>query len=784
MKLEIKPRLASPQHPTGESVENLRPAFGGFENVCAPRTYTNLAGWRPLCPSDPTAPDGEWLFARGSSLVFATPGKDMQNVEGSLPSAPTSAEATADGILVMTSQGPFRIIKEDGSRRLESAVPSFPAARINMVFKGPVMQSVGERKLSRTYLAGEQFAASDIERLGADFTGAYASLASQAAGAGLFIQPVLVRCHYYDAAGRLLHRTSPVLVAPEADRLCGGRGLYTADGQTVRPYNLEINAYAMEVCVDADPSGMVARVEVCTTPQFHPWATGKCTVTPNRTWTAGQMCTVTLPGASRGLSASHSAGSCARVGAAVAHMEQLLRPAAQLGAPGGAGISDTVANPFGEGAAGESQILEKALGSKTVHVNPMEVSLTIPHTFGAGACGRDSDTTLWGNLRAFRYGGASPREFAADTDREDWTADAAVWMSDGSVVRRSFSGSGASPKLVWPLVAYPAPDAVHMSMIVRAGRIFRAFDAPLTPSACGRYSIWISPTLAPVEMDSVPCYAPSNATDNGLSYPGALAVAHSGLPLTARSIIDSGCPAIAALSPLGGSDGNWEFGRCRFIAAGDGGVLSVAWESGSGRAAVRSLWSGPCRALTWSPEGVYCATARGLLRINSSSRRMSVIDPTPCTGVAWLPHTAQVVANTGATLRFYSPSTGHGYWESASDGGELAGSSGRVFLINSENLTVLDRDGLQQQPFRLKAVSPLPAPERIDRVHILARGQGTLRCTVSDGDCTLATLTFTGSPDLSPALRVWGPVVENLQVEISGAGKWNIRGIRIWTKKP
>ena len=667
------------------TVSNLRPAAdGALAAIGADVSLPPYAGWKPLLRlTDGRLP--RYLMCRGGDLAVATLSATSGPVPMAdrLPSAPTAVFTSADGTVhVVCAGGVFELTDNDGTYGLRPAVRPFPTARLRASGVMELSVGVGERKLSRNYGTGWSLGGTDLRAVTSDFEEAYVKLASEAAGMGRYVQPVLARCAYYDAAGHLLHRTAPTLVsAPEGAQLADGITLHNSDATTIMAYSIKTSTFRIAAEVEADPEGRVARVEVEVSPQFHSWSPTAPTIfTPVRDSTQG-IGRLTPGGAV-------TAASAVSVLAALSRIDDICHIAAALGAPGANGVSVTVANDLGTDIAAEAKAFAAALSRPVKAVSPMESLLSAPHSFGAAAMARSGGLYLWGGIHAVRYGGFSPAEYASDDRDGAWRALTVTYFGNGRrAVQASFEGSAGAPSAFGPLVCYPSPDATRMSVIIYSGGVTRRADYELRPTADGRWSAAVAAGLKPVVPAVVSSALIVDTESADEDFADSLAVSDAGTPLRLLSASRSGCGAVAATAAVGGSDSSWEFGHHRFVAGCHGGLLSVAVSGADRRRltlrALDSRGTALPQSLCAGAEGVYAAVEGALLLVGNEARRVRQIRNETFDTLSWDGTRGELTAIKSDGARVFVADRKHGsYRRTGLDGCSAATAGDARFFVS------------------------------------------------------------------------------------------------------
>ena len=529
--------------------------------------------------------------------------------------------------LAMTADGPVGIAMDSRGEITAGDLPGdYPAVRLRAVDSGTVSVAVGDRTLSRTYDNGS-LSAADLRDIVGDYESAYCRLASRCAEAGVFMQPCIARCKYYDLQGRLIHVGPPVLLMHSSGiQLAEPAGLFSADRRTIGSYDITASVWSLAVDFDDRTDPRVASVGIYLTPLFHPYqpdAAGNA-VLGRRDSTDAPFCRVSLPGRGDALSAD-------MVDRAIARLDSIEFLFRTVPLPFGSGYGtlrfDAGADPD---CAASMRRLRAALARRVTPAAREEVMCSVPHTFSAALCCTSSEAVAWSGLSAIRFAGYSPLELTVGNEEGDWRAIEVVRFADGAALVSRASFSGRVPSHIAPLMSYPAPDAVSIHLIIYAGGKNYRNDFALHPDASGRHAVWISPSLKPVPLAEASAVQEVEADVRTVDFPHTVAFAPLADPLDLRVFRRLAAP-VTAMAPRGAGNESWDFGRVRFILGTRAGILSAVVDLDKAKLSLRTLDSRPvARADALVPDGrgtVYAvAGAEGALLAISPQGRVSAFD--------------------------------------------------------------------------------------------------------------------------------------------------------------
>lgn len=594
METTLYPSLVNPfGGRPGHRVVNLRLAEGRgrharMEAVPACAVLSSGAGLTPLCSI------GSYLVGADAEnyLIALDVNADSASPTGvHLPGEALCAVASAPGeTTVMTTDGPARVVADaGGSVRVYDESASYPPVSLRAVQVGAVSAQVPRRKLSATFASEQKLSAADASGLLDDYRNAYLRLAADAAANAAFLQPVLARYRLLDSYGMVLFTSPAVILSLPCVTQCAGPAEVMCDPVDgyASAYDMVLNTWRIEVGIPAQPATRVAAVQVLVSPQFHPLGggSGVCNLVREG---GGYTARVVLPGVSAGIGVSRS-GTEATVMAAVARMDSIAVPALRINNPfTGAARSVEVAFTPEVDADATAKSLRAALEGSCPYTEYEKVLLSAPHRFTAMCGATDGISTVWGSPSVFRFGGWHPAIFASNYADESWSAVVTVRFANGHRVTRLYGGTTGAPTTLGPVMSYPSPDAVSMSISISSGAKVRRFDCLLTPDASGCQSVFVAPDGKPIVPEETEIIDFDEECDDTVDLPGIIAVAPAHSPLAVRACLHSGCGMVRAMAASPGSEQSWEVGRSRFLAACAGGIVSVSAPSdGKGRMSVR-----------------------------------------------------------------------------------------------------------------------------------------------------------------------------------------------------
>lgn len=597
-----------------EGVAELRPV-GQASAVNLPAGWDVLRTW-----------NNEAIVTKGLSIGVLRGGK-VDECGERLPGEARCALPAGERLLVMCSEGAAYY---DGER-LEEATRDYPAASLCGVDDVELSVTVGARQLSQSYTGGT-LAKRDADALTADMGDAYCRLCGEAAGQGVFLQPVLARYRLVDSCGRELFMSPPVLLMhSEGAQCCGSAALTSADRMVVDSYNLTAKSYHVELMLPAEDVAEVSRMEVLMTPLFHPYDEGMkgSAVLGRVSGASDDFVRVGLAGRQHGLGTVYRNNAARIIMNAIARIEQLEERVAVVERPFGGEARRIALNIAIEADPREdTRKIKRAMARAVKSRSHTATMLSRPHRLTAGCAATSSGAVAWGNVGCRRYCGYNPAIFASAVGDGAWRTLATVEFAPGKGVKRSDSGDGLSPQRLGPVLCYPAPDARRLTVISYHNGTNHKQTFELTGEASGRYAVYISPTMKPMELPACsPTVTVDIADDEGLSFESTVAYSSVEQPLDMIALSDTGS-SVVAIAGRAGSDHSWDFGRSRFTLGCRSGVYSAGVSLATGATGLRSILSRGIErpdAMATGPDGEVYVVHDGIVLVPRSGamRRIS-----------------------------------------------------------------------------------------------------------------------------------------------------------------
>lgn len=634
-RLNFAPKKAMQQF-TSLALQNLRPMGGGaLRPALSPVPEDIPSGWRPLTT---LAVEGSsrMLAANGSRIGIVSRGQVAEPI--TLEGIPLCVAPTVDGVIVMTRRRSYRFTL-DSNFRLQAILPGVASAPLLIARAAePQEFSVAPVTLSRAYTSGEEFTAADRSRIAAAARSFYRS-ASQSATA--LWQPVIAYARGIDREGNEVFSTEPVLLShPDGQALAPSFNLLSADSRTTAQLDIDIPCYTLELALPAGggfAGAGVHTVEAYVSPLIHCVdIQGEITIQRPRRAGAAHFCSVAFAPSAF---SPRIPGASAAMASLVAHARELCRHSQSLRVD----ASTAAVSLQADSIIAPDKIIArlKQIGAKAVEkVSYVEAYLSRPHAFTASSVATSSDTFVWAGLEVDRFDGWDPRAYAVKTAAKSWHAFIKIDFADGSSRVKSAEGIDNAPMAFSPVLSYPAPDAVAMTIVTMvAGQGVFSGRFALSPDVAGRRSVYVSPTLEPIVLSDVEeAYVIPTPTTRRLDFTENVAIGHADSPLslTASCRLTSG--AVNAIAPMHFGQSSWDYGRTRFYVFTTRGIHMLSCDA-SRRNLSLSLIDNRIVNGHWAltdTEGGLAAIASGDIVLLKGSKVSRIADIPDATSLCWV----------------------------------------------------------------------------------------------------------------------------------------------------
>lgn len=543
--------------------------------------------------------------------------------------APTEGEVTCvqpidDGFIVMTEgKAPRRFEcyaddeEEGGLIFYETELfPDLPPLSIVREDLGTSTAELPTLTLGSSYTTNSQHLTdSDREKIDKAMREAYVNLTDGALLRGRYVQPVVARYRLIGEEGRVLYTSAPVVVTPNSG-LQGVKTTLHLTGEGFRECHIApltatefVPAIRHTRPADAAWDLLVRSVRLEVSPQLHPYSAILPGYNAKSASTASQLTMwATLPGLDP---LRKYADVDTRMAIFVANI--LDNP-------------DTTMHPMATAPDTLTElqqlrtIYNLVLPVATEEEDQLAVQLSTPHTFTAATSARSGDLIAWGDLTVNPYHGYPLPEMAISVPSATGSLPTAahVSMHDGSsVVSTAVMPKSGQPQLS-PLVTYPSPDAVSMTLL--AGD--KALTLPLKATPGGRMAYYLAPDLRPMQLtEEREGFAVPSASPRKRRYPSAVALCPVATPFTPTAVSYGDGTRLAALLPAMRHSNSFTVPSARFYLFGLGGISSMTLSDSRRRVNMSLLDSRPvtsASAVTPIAGGVAVLAGGALVTVTGS----------------------------------------------------------------------------------------------------------------------------------------------------------------------
>ncbi len=588
----------------------------------APAELRVADGFRPLALLDA---DDTYLVYNGSQVALMSADGNMAGPAVTLDSEPLCVAPGGDDstITVMTRSKAYTLLRTT-LQTVDVSTAALPCIRA--VAEVAVNATLPAVELSKVYSHGDNMAATDSARLATAAKNLYEDLDSNVRGTNRYWQPVLVRIRALGAGGRTLFESEPQLVChPTTPEWAGYLSLSAgSDGKTTNQLEVEVPTYSLHLHLpDAAALSPVTAYEVLTSPAIHHSdPTRRVAVAVSRRAGTQTLCTVTFsPGV---LDSPAPAARPSRLIALIGRMPMIESPlvripyselhtTSQLELPALAALSP-------ENAV---KLLEKALATNVVPANETDALFAAPNSFTASTMACSADTILWSGIRVNRFEGHDITHFAAAVADKPWQAYIEVRFDDGSTVVRAASGTSGAPVQLGPVLSYPSPRAVAITVAVAVtGQTLRKAGYTLSRDPSGRRAVYVHPGMRPFELPAAEgIYRVPDAVGDALVYDDRILLSNATAPTTAIASIRVSDCRINALAEARFGQSSWDFGRVRYYVFTTRGIYLLS-AAGSRQSMSMSLIDNRVidspYALAHTEKGLAAVASGDIVLINGS----------------------------------------------------------------------------------------------------------------------------------------------------------------------
>lgn len=553
------------------------------------------------------------------------------------PGDVTGARMLSGRLLVILSpSGVMEVEVNDNSLEWKGSADGCPDFRFEVYDLSVRQVSIAGRRLGGSYGEGSsRLNASDSSVMIRDAREAIGAVMDEAARRGLFAQGVLARYRLRDHEGRTLFVSVPVLLThPRGLNFIDEcQAIMSEDGKSYDDWTLQAGEFRvglrMPDTVEYDWGRLVSDVVVEMSPPVHVIGRENGGACELRARAAGGFSVVYRPGgapSSVGTAPDRASGVIETM---LAAGDTLFSRVAVVGAPfGRGGMRVAVDPPVTMCGDLDSQIA--AISAPERHSFPpltmSEALVRLPNRFGAASVARCGTNVVWGDITVSRYAGMPCDVLAAETADESWEGMVVTEFTDRTVVVRRCGGETGAPVSLYPLICYPSPDAVKITVTVKTASGLRKGEYPLHSALSGCCSLWMSDDSRYNRLEVAQGdLQPAVSTGTSVRMSGALVVTKGGDMGSVTAVLPSASAGrIAALVEMPRRGSAWEGGMLRIGMLATDGVSVVSVNDGGDRIRVqpvdsRGVSGSSAVTATTTPGASVVAVAGGdLVKIDSS----------------------------------------------------------------------------------------------------------------------------------------------------------------------
>lgn len=595
-------------------------------------------GWMPFFTATSAGYD-RLIASRGNAVGIVSRGKVDKPF--TLDSPPRCATQSGDHLLVATDGRIWRLaIAADLSlSAVDATTPPMPT--LSAKIGGCVRVNIPSIALGRTYSAAESLSSTDSSRLVAAARDAYEAIDREARSAGLFWHPVVAYVRALDIDGHEVATTEPRILCHPGSLEPPAQFAFTSeDDASTNPQQVDVPCWRLEAVFPdmASAPSSVAGYEIVCSPMLY-----DCDPTlnplidrPRRVQNGSDaFCTVSFRRSA--VAAPALAGSPQSIIRLLGNLPSVATVAVRLPVRPSAGTCAVPPTPA-DSVADELHTLAGALRRTCKPTDYVSAMFSLPHSFTAAHVARSGGCLLWGNLEVERFSGWDPSQMALTNGPGAWHGYVEVTFADGSTRVATVDSTSGYPAALSPLLSYPAPDAVSMTVCVSAGGSARRGLFPLTPDPSGRRAVYVDPSLRPIALPPAEAYVVPAEKSRRIPLPSRIAAADASAPLSLKSSVGLASGAVAGLVPMHAAQSSWDYGRTRFYVFSPAGIHSLSADTSRTSLSVSLLDSRVVadeRAVAPCEDGV-AAVASGDIVLLSGSKVTRIADIPATRALVWV----------------------------------------------------------------------------------------------------------------------------------------------------
>lgn len=608
--------------------DNVRVADGRLRCVTLPKALDiveadGMAGGRliEVVESDRLGRVGVFDRVGGTHLGYALIDGDRR-IKALAPSPGDVTGAvmlSSDRLALLSPSGIMYAEVGDSGIEWIGVEAGYPDLRFEVYDTTVAEVKVSGRRVSSVYSAdSRRLNATDSAAMAKDARGAATAIINEAAGRGLYAQGVLARYRLRDREGRTLFTSVPVLLTHSLGLSFGGecQAEMADDFKSYGDWTLRAGEFRVRLVVpdniEHDWRDMVSDAVVEMSMPVHPIGLDGGSVCEVRARAGGKMSVIYRPGGS----GSKYGGSIERASGVIEAMlmagDDAFGEVAVVRSPldrQGAAIDIeppvTMCGDIDDGIKKIAALCSAAMPRLTAK----EAMLRQPHRLGASTVAACGDNLVWGDITVGRYEGVGCGVIAAETADEPWEGTVVTEFADRTVIVKHCGGESSAPVSLYPLIMYPSPDAMKITVKVKRASGMWKGVFPLRPSASGSCGLWMSPDSRYNRLEAAEGEL-GNQQSTGLTVrmPGALAVTRgSDFSRVTAVAATASAGRVTALTGMPRRGSAWEGGNLRAYMFATDGVSVVSVSDKGDRLRVQSI---DRRGLS-RRDGVTATTAAG-----------------------------------------------------------------------------------------------------------------------------------------------------------------------------
>lgn len=496
-----------------------------------------------------------------------------------------------DGMaVVMTDVDRYELRRDAQGKWSVTGSVAYPVLHFSATDEMRLSVDVDACDLGESYTThSTSLSVADSERLGSDLLKGYKELADRATRGGRQMQPLLARYRLEGADGEVLYRSPTVAVTASTGVQCAGELRCELENESRRgAIRIAADVYRLklrQLTTSAQGAAMVHKLVVETSLPVHPVDNNARAATAiGRSGTNGILLRCFLPGASVTMVSSRRSVMQSLYNMA-RRSDEVMTDSYELLNPFGGDEALDIEIPVNRGVANgvdeEMSAVKKILSAKPATVERRMAACRLPNHFTAAAGCLAGGNVVWGNIAAKRSEGYGIESMAAEMTPEgeshSWRCRIVTELASGERCVATSWGNGRAPLKLSPVLCYPGPDAVKMSILLERDSVVYSGEFNLTPDMAGVASYYFNSDLQPIEL---------NVTDETFSYgsdtrqwhamPSLTAVAPVDNPYELKSAAGAGNGEVVALTGMDRRGSAWEFGDHRVYAMTAEGIYLVA----------------------------------------------------------------------------------------------------------------------------------------------------------------------------------------------------------------